>query len=420
MSRGLLRPKLLVIADDLTGANDAGAQFAKFGIVVIVLARPDAAFPCDGFEVVVVNTESRHVPAGEAAARVRQAIEVARQAGAEWVFKKTDSTLRGNLGAELEAVLDATGARVLPFIAALPQLGRTTIGGVHYVHGRPIAETEFARDPLNPIRQSEVVSVLREQANGPCVSVPKAQDVSAQNGLCIIDCATVGELEGIVDQLAVTGHLGVLAGSAVVAEPLARKLPLRRAEPNPLRLDGPALVVNGSLNERSLDQVRYAPGGRLVKLRLHPEHLFREPGGPVLPDLVERAMASRSNVLLHTIADRSELAGFADSARLFGIPADELHGRVAEALGRITREALRSGGAGRTLIVFGGDTLAGIARASGWNLFVPRGEVSPGLTISQPAGEKLTVISKAGGFGESDVVDRLLDFVENRLRADPS
>jgi len=416
MSTGPLRPKLLVIADDLTGANDAGAQFAKFGIAVIVLARPGAAFPVEGFEVVVVNTESRHVPAGEAAARVRQAIATARQAGAEWVFKKTDSTLRGNLGAELEAVLEATGGRVLPFVAALPQLGRTTVGGVHYVHGRPIAETEFAHDPLNPIRQSEVVAVLRQQARGPCVSVAKAGDVSAQNGLCVIDCATVGELEEIVDHLAETGHWRALAGSAVVAEPLARKLPFRRAEPKPPRCHGPALVVNGSLNERSLDQVRSAPGGRLVKLRLEPEHLFREPGDPALPDALVRAMAGGSNVLLHTIADRSELAAFADSAHRLGILADELHARVAEALGRITREALQSGGVGVgvTLIVFGGDTLAGIARAFGWDQFLPRGEVSPGLTISEAAGAKLAVISKAGGFGESGVVDRLLNFVENR------
>lgn len=415
MMAAAVSPKLLVIADDLTGANDAGAQFAKFGIASVVLARPESKFLPSGFEVVVINTESRHIAATEAAARVRRAIEMATALGIRRIFKKTDSTLRGNLGAELQAVVEATGAAVLPFVPAFPQVGRTTVGGIHYLHGLPIAETEFARDPLNPVRQSEVTAVLRQQCTLPSISVPNPRGLPGQRGLCVIDCATADDLDRIVGELADMNGLAVLAGSAVLAEPLARVLPFDRHPPSSAGLASPVLIVNGSLNPKSLDQVCRAPCGEVVQVRLAPRILFPE------PDMcaVERnfwpdpAIARGQHVLIHTIADRSEAAAFAEASSQAGHSGPDLHAQVAEALGRWTREALKTGVFGG-LIVFGGDTLSGIAKACGWDHFVPSGEAGPGLTISEPLTGGPPILSKAGGFGDPDVIANLLTLVQRR------
>jgi uncharacterized protein YgbK (DUF1537 family) len=67
----------------------------------------------------------------------------------------------------------------------------------------------------------------------------------------------------------------------------------------------------------------------------------------------------------------------------------------------------------KTLIVFGGDTLMGIAGAMSWNSFVPRGELEPGVTVATPAGSELCVISKAGGFGDADVLNRIVSKIAN-------
>jgi uncharacterized protein YgbK (DUF1537 family) len=64
------------------------------------------------------------------------------------------------------------------------------------------------------------------------------------------------------------------------------------------------------------------------------------------------------------------------------------------------------------LIVFGGDTLTGIARACGWTAFVPRTEAGPGITVSQPLGSDLVVFSKAGGFGDADAIPRMLRYIQ--------
>src|SRR5262249_51939907 len=123
-------PAILVIADDLTGANDAGVQFAAAGIRSLVFANDHLAKLPENYPAVVINTESRHIPASQAAERVRKIGLMGMRAGVRCFYKKTDSTLRGNIGAELEALLSAAGVAGIPFVPALPDLGRTTRDGV--------------------------------------------------------------------------------------------------------------------------------------------------------------------------------------------------------------------------------------------------------------------------------------------------
>ena len=100
--------KLAVIADDLTGANDAGVQFAKQGLKVQVflndlLEKDLGLFP----EVMVLDTDSRAASPAEAFARVRATGGLVRNVAAvqPLIFKKFDSTLRGNIGTEIDAAM---------------------------------------------------------------------------------------------------------------------------------------------------------------------------------------------------------------------------------------------------------------------------------------------------------------------------
>ncbi|MDR1439675.1 MAG: four-carbon acid sugar kinase family protein [Clostridiales bacterium] len=101
--------ELAVIADDLTGALDTGVQFAKQGVATLVAVEAGADLPAHGSPcpVIVANAESRHLPAGAAGERVRRIARGAMAIGAKCLYKKTDSGLRGNIGAELEALIEA-------------------------------------------------------------------------------------------------------------------------------------------------------------------------------------------------------------------------------------------------------------------------------------------------------------------------
>jgi uncharacterized protein YgbK (DUF1537 family) len=392
-------PTVLVMADDLTGANDAGVQFAAAGIRSVVITHPVVDRLPD-YPVVVVNTESRHITGKEAAERVRRIAELGKRAGVKCFYKKTDSTLRGNIGAELEALLSATGDSCIPFVPALPDLGRVTREGIHYVHGTPVAETAFARDPLNPVRSSRVAEVLSAHATIRVSNCGSVDGVAA--GIAILDCESNDDLAEIAGGLAATNRLKVVSGSVGLARHLVEHLEFPGDAPEVPDPQLPILLVNGSVNERALEQIT-RPSPHFARVRLSAEMLIdRE---------VQLTLPAGRNVLLHSISERSELESYSRLAQRRGISQEDLHLRVAEQTGNIVRQILATG-VFRTVVVFGGDTLAGIARANHWQELEPLAEMEPGVSVAKVMGTRLTLISKAGGFGDADVVSRIVRWVE--------
>ncbi len=136
-----------LIADDLTGALDAGAGFAAAGLRAVL---PLSGNPADapGADVLLINTASREGTASAAREAVARAAERLKAAGITRVYKKMDSVLRGHPGAELAAVLDVFRGRAL-VAPAFPAQGRVTRGGVQYAHGTPVEPFGgFLRDAL--------------------------------------------------------------------------------------------------------------------------------------------------------------------------------------------------------------------------------------------------------------------------------
>ena len=111
--------RLLMIADDFTGALDTGVQLAAHGIPTQVVVGQADLSACSS-TVLVVDTETRHLSAAKAAEAVARLTRSAVENGVGCIYKKTDSALRGNIGAELAALLKASGARNLPFLPAFP------------------------------------------------------------------------------------------------------------------------------------------------------------------------------------------------------------------------------------------------------------------------------------------------------------
>jgi len=160
-------PDVAVIADDLTGAADTGVQFAASGEPVYLmpaatlsLKRPWMATASG----ISVYTASRDLSPPAAAERVRLVAQTLLGPHPRWIYKKIDSCLRGNLGAEVDALLDVLGFEAALVAPALPAQGRTTIGGIHRVYGTPLAQTQFANDPLTPLTCSSVAEILAHQS----------------------------------------------------------------------------------------------------------------------------------------------------------------------------------------------------------------------------------------------------------------
>ena len=107
--------QLFILADDFTGGLDTGVQFAEKGIRTRVVTNPDVDLEqaAQGCQVLVMVAETRHLFARDAFEIVYRIVKKCAGLGVPYLYKKTDSALRGNIGAELSAALKASGSDTL-------------------------------------------------------------------------------------------------------------------------------------------------------------------------------------------------------------------------------------------------------------------------------------------------------------------
>ncbi len=209
--------QVLVIADDLTGSNATGALYARLGLrAVTVGALTQVERYADRVDVLVINTASRHWSPARAHAAVRAAAEAAGDA--PLIVKRVDTTLRGNPGSELDAVVDVLAAREPAArirtlaVPAFPDAGRSTVGGLHLVDGVPLTRTAVARDPFDPVRHSRVAAVLGAQSRRSTGEL--ALDVVERGPDAVAAALRASPAETVVCDATENAHLRTVAVAA--------------------------------------------------------------------------------------------------------------------------------------------------------------------------------------------------------------
>jgi len=420
--------KLLVIADDLTGALDAGVHFAERGIITEVIpvfsnatlnSVPDASV-----EVMVVNTESRHIPAENAARRVSLAARFGADHGATFIYKKTDSTLRGNIGAELEGLMKATGTHRIPFIPAYPALSRFTMKGYHYLGDQLLHHTRFAEDPLEPVTSSYIPEILAFQTHCSIrvLSFPMEQDdpFKAGNGCQILtfDCASNQDLEQIGDFLERKDQLRIVAGSAGFAPVLASKIPFSRARELVKINYRNCLIINGSLNPVSLAQIEKLERKRINHLYLEPKFLHVEHDRPEkwenLVNVVQKKLQQNPNLVIGSTGSRRELMDFLKNHFKQPIPKD-VYANAARRFADFITTILERIDIGM-MIIMGGDTLMALTDKMGMQVLYPVREVMPGVVLSRAeiGDRRVYLVTKPGGYGDEGTLITLLEYFKNQ------
>lgn len=430
--------RLGVIADDLTGANDTGVQFARQGARTIVpLDWHDLTSLGRHADVLVLCTNSRGLPAGVAAQRAKLAAQALRKARVPAIYKKIDSTFRGNVGAELDAILDIYPVCITLLTPSFPPAGRAVINGTLTVDGTPVHRTSIGRDPVAPVRQSHLPTLLRAQSRRSIHHLPleilrgrwprAARMIRTwqptDGGVVVADAATPTDLRRLARLIAEEGLLGVAAGSAGLAAALSAVLPwgcraIRRLSP----VERPILLVVGSPNPTSIAQVadfgrrRSAAVicGEIREVLAGPERFRRE---------VERVLGKASGEILVGRDTVITLAQTSDSRRR-GRPArgqqraalsPNASATLSEFLGRSARDLLRRARLG-ALVLCGGDIAVATCRSLRADGIILGGEVQAGVPWGRLVGGEypnLPVVTKAGGFGAPDVFRAAIRFLRH-------
>lgn len=384
--------RVAAIADDTTGALEVGAKLAAAGIrsVVTQILRPDLSA-----EALVIDARSRRMGPQEAYRRVAELARLLRRAGVDHVYKKTDSTLRGNIAAEFQALVDTFADRPLLYVPAYPQMGRTVRSGELFVYGRPLAETDFARDELNPATEGNITALLATGCRAPVrlvTDLAQLEEVLRQapvGSVVVCDGQVPADLEKAAQALAASGRPCVAAGTAGFCTPWADILPLAREVSGWQAKARRCLIASGSRNPATERQLARAGELGLRVLRL---------SGRTSDD--ETTVQE-----LAAILEEESWAALATS----GNSAEDVSLRIGTIVGRVLEQIELDG-----LAVFGGDTAAGVLQALGVEVVEPLGELLPGVPLSsiQVQGTRLAFVTKAGGFGGPDMVAELRKALE--------
>jgi len=414
-----------VIADDFTGACDVAVQFKKQGLETVVLTDIEFLGSFKGvFDVVVVDTETRNLTSEDAYRKVRRAVRLLRQNNVKLVYKKIDSTLRGNIGAEINAVMDELDVKAIIVAPAFPDQKRTVINGYLLVNGEPLEKTEYAYDPLSPVSGSRVSMLIEKQAKKKVgeILLPQIRKdvdlivkeirsrIEAGKEVIVADAEIQSDLERIAEASLALNVL--LCGSAGLASALSSRLAVQSR----------VLVVSGSVNKVTLNQIEMAVKKLDVKLIepvLSGILQDKERIDEVSDDLVdeaEKALAEGKDVIIRLAGSRSLISEIQGAGKRLGMNKLQVADLLLSILSRATRKIL-GGHCFKGLILIGGDTSIRIMDALGAKAIRSEGEFLPGIPSGRIIGgicDGMQVVTKAGGFGDRYTLVKIMKSLKGR------
>lgn len=389
-----------IIADDLTGATDSGAQLARAGYRVAVAFHDAQLPPSEDLDAVVVDTDSRQLDPESSRHRVS---EVARQLKHVRIFyKKIDSTLRGQLTTEIEAALRESGRPGAIIAPAFPGNDRTTLKGVQLVHDEAVHETKFAKDPVTPVREGHIPSLLAAAGLSDIgtldvgdLGVPeRAEEVLGKYRWAVADAADDTHLRSLVEAVPDPAEF-LWVGSAGLVKALGEVYPGPWAgvdscgEP---KQGGRVLVVVGSMSEVSREQLRRLDG---------------EPAAEILELSANALVNGDSSLIESALREAGKSLKDGKSVALSSTSEEVTErdaGRIVESLAKVV-DGLSEQRLFDALVLTGGDTAVHVSRKLSARGIMLKGEIEAGVATGTLIGpQPYRVITKAGGFGTPETL----------------
>lgn len=401
-----MNPTIAIVADDLTGSGDTAVQFVRAGWSThLSIGGADEALSgpaTAGVEVLAVTTNSRALPAADAARVIQQNVQQLRAAGVSRLYKKVDSTLRGAFKAEIDAAREAWGPDTVAVICpAFPATGRTVEHGILYVNGKPVTETSAATDPVTPVTESHIPTLLgcaHVAAQAGDTPETLAQRIRQAGHTVVVDAASDADLERLARAIGLLGERALPVGAGGLAVPLARVW---------AGADQTAPVVVVVTSQHS------AARAQAAALQASGADTWT----PSLAQLADdAAWQAWSQPLLQSHAQSPAEAGtvllLAPEGQLDGLDSE----KVADRLGSLAAQLITTSRAAG-VVATGGDGARSVLVALAARGIALVDEVMGGVplgTLTGGTAAGLPVVTKAGGFGAEDVLVRAVRAIRDR------
>lgn len=420
-----------VVADDITGANDIGAMFTIGGYTADVYGYDDDVdFRYGRPDVIILDTNSRLDAGDEAYKKVRHAVQRLQEIGCTLFFNKTCSVFRGNIGPEFDAMLDQLEQDFAVVVVGFPKNGRKTVNGIHYVHGVPLAESEFQNDPIHPMTESNLVKILSAQTTrgvgliehtileqGVQALRNRAEEMRNDYDYVIIDVEDQDSLRTIARAFK---DEYILCGSSALGEELPGVLKRPRDTQATLPVasyDGQGILcVAGSLMPQTRAQVEYSVKEGLIPYELDTVSLMevahRQDVLAELKHAIITHMNSGRDVVLHSSNDPDVVAKTKELGAERGLTDAQVGRVVSQSLTQVVVDCLQETGQIRFLTA-GGETSNAICQGLGITGMRVWKEIQPGVPSCYSLEQKPRLfVLKSGSFGKPDFFVRALEHMK--------
>ena len=394
--------RYLIVADDFTGANDTGVQLKRRGIDTnVVFSTEIINTSSSSF---VIDTESRGMTEKDAYNKIKDILREVDFSNFKYVIKKVDSTLRGNVAHEIKAVDEAYNSELVIFAPALPDLNRTTVGGIHMLNNVPITQTEMAKDPKKPVKEDNITEILKQVYSEEVIhiSLDKVtnQNINLLQGrIYTFDAVTNMDMINIIRAGMSTGKRVLWVGTAAMADNLFE---IEKST-------APVLSVVASLSNVTREQVKYAEknGVSLVKIPIY--YLLENKVDPkvYIEEIVKLLKEGKDTIILSSSSyDSQEYVKTNEVGEKLGISKDEVSRYAQDIIGNISKEVLEQVKVSGVFLT-GGDTAIGFfekVESLGSSIVE---EIAIGIPLMKLVGgdfEGLKIVTKAGAFGREDTI----------------
>lgn len=415
--------KLLIIADDFTGALDTGIQFTNMGIGAKIITDYQYDFSQfkEEYSLLVVNADTRPLSPEDAYQRVYELSIHAKSAGFRYVYKKTDSALRGNVGAELKAVMDAYEQDKAYCIPALPVLNRITKDGIQYIDGVPVKDSVFGKDPFEPVLHSDVAEIIQTQYEIHVEKVPvDAYETVNWNPkektVFLFDAEMEEDVQQIAQQLKKKTDYTICVGCAGFAAGYETLLDFQKGNPHFMQETDGLLALCGSVNAITVNQLEYADKHGFARSHLHNEQklipgFMNSKEGKKFLEALYRDICKTDKYIVDTL-DELGFETVNQYCERMNRSSTDVRFQIADTLGMIAAGMIQKG-LNYTISMTGGDTLMGFMRVTNTTELVPICEIGKGAVLSAMRwnGKRIQVISKSGGFGDVDVFEKMYQMI---------
>jgi len=374
---------IAVIADDLTGAAEIGGIGLRHGlrteIHTLVPEHTNAG-------LLVIAADSRSKPEAAAIDEMTTITQALKTLQPEWIYKKTDSVLRGHVIAELNTHLAILGLESALLIPANPTLGRTIRDGHYYLNGKPIHHSAFSIDPEFPIYSADIQDMLHTQQEP--MQLRKPHEELPPRGIVVGEVTDLADLQTWAHRLAAQTLAAGAAGffSALLDRnfPIALT-PIRDGAPDtkdPGRIGTPLLFISGTTFDRSRDSIKrqMEAGGPVRYLPLSPDETW-------LDDIA-------------SLLKKQNKAIIAIDPDWYSYSARDLRDSLAVTVYRLLKRTIPA-----EIIIEGGATAYAILNAIGWRTLIPEQELAQGLVRMRVADvPDLFVTVKPGSYPWPDAI----------------